>query len=291
MNTTIRDAAVAGVLFLTIGLSADSLLPAAGPQEPAAHFDLFPTLAELCALEGVDVGRFDGTSLLPLLLERHAKWPERTLCVHNQRVDEPIKYKDFVVMASGLRLVNGRELYDIRRDPEQRADIAAGHPEEVEEMRQSYERWWNHISGRFKEVVTIPVGTDHDNPMVLTSHDIHGQVCWDQSQAKRNSRCDGFWEVEIACGGNYEIGVSRWPAEANLTLGEVPEGATAMRVTHSRLKVGAADLTLPVCEGDRTVVFSVPLGKQRTRLQAWLVNDIENGETNGVYYVYVRRLP
>jgi len=37
-------------------------------------------------------------------------------------------------------------------------------------------------------------------------------------------------------------------------------------------------------------VFSVRLGPQRTRLQAWLINDIGNGEVNGAFYVDVRRL-
>jgi hypothetical protein len=55
------------------------------------------------------------------------------------------------------------------------------------------------------------------------------------------------------------------------------------------LKVGDADETLPVEAGAKAAVFTARLSKQRTRLQAWLINGIENGETNGAFYVLVRR--
>jgi len=256
----------------------------------AAHIDLFPTLLALCGLEKGGGGPFDGTSLAPLLAGKEAKGPERTLFVHNQRVDEPIKGKEWVAMTSRWRLVDGRELYDVREDPEQRRDVAAEHPEVVAALREGYDRWWDGISGRFDDYVWIPVGAAGENPVRLTSHDIHGQVCWDQSQARRNAKCDGFWAIEVAREGTYGIGVRRWPAEAGIPIREAPEGAKVFKPTHARLKVADHDVTLPVGLKDEAVVFTVRLGRGRTRLQAWFVNDIENGETNGAFYVDVRRL-
>ncbi|RLE07166.1 MAG: hypothetical protein DRJ06_06440, partial [Candidatus Aminicenantes bacterium] len=137
--------------------------------------------------------------------------------------------------------------------------------------------------------VWIPVGTKKENPVKLTTHDFHGQVCWDQRHVKRNSRCDGFWTIEIARDGVYDIEVSRWPKEAGLSLWEAPEGAKEFRPTHARLKIGCYDLTLPVHEGDKSVKFTLRLSKQQTRLQAWLINDIENGQANSAFYVYIKR--
>jgi len=254
-----------------------------------AHIDLFPTLLALCGLEKGEGGAFDGASLAPLLAGRAAAGPERTLFVHNQRVDEPIKGKEWAAMTSRWRLIDGRELYDIREDPEQRRDVAAAHPDVVRDLGRDYERWWGSVSGRFQDSVWIPIGTDGENPVRLTSHDIHGQVCWDQSQARRNAKCDGFWTVEVARDATYEFAVRRWPAEAGLPIREAPEGGKVFKATHARLKVGDFDATLPVGEKDAAVTFTVPLVRRRTRLQAWLVNDIENGETNGAFYVDVRR--
>ena len=256
----------------------------------AAHIDVFPTLLNLCGLEKGEGGAFDGVTLDPLLTGTGASWPERTLLVHNQRVDEPIKGKDWAAMTSQWRLINGRELYDIREDPEQRRDVAAAHPEIVQNLRREYDRWWDDISGRFKDYVWIPVGTDAENPARLTSHDIHGQVCWDHVHVKRNQRCDGFWTIEVAREGTYEFGVRRWPKESDIAIRDVPEGTKAFKPTHARLKVGDFDATLPIRDGDKAAVFSVRLAPQRTRLQAWLINDIENGEANGAFYVDVHRL-
>ena len=256
----------------------------------AAHVDLFPTLLKLCGLEKGEGGAFDGVSLDPLLAGKGASWPERTLLVHNQRVDEPIKGKEWAAMTSQWRLINGLELYDIREDPEQRRDVAAAHPEIVQNLRREYDRWWDDISGRFKDNVWIPVGTEAENPTRLTSHDIHGQVCWDHVHVKSNRRCDGFWTIEVARDGLYEISVCRWPLESDLPIRDNPKDAKVFKPNHARLKIEDVDMTLPIREGDKAATFSVRLAKQRTRLQAWLINDIENGETNGAFYVYVKRV-
>jgi len=255
----------------------------------AAHVDLLPTLLRLCRLERPEGGSLDATSLDTLLTGSGADWPDRTLFVHNQRVDDPIKWKECAVMTSRWRLINGRELYDIAADTGQRRDISAAHPEIVQTLRRDYEHWWDDISGRFKAYVWIPVGADGENPAKLTSHDIHGQVSWDQSHVKRNARNDGFWTIEVTREGPYEISVQRFPREADLPLRDAPEGFKAFQPTHARLKVGDIDLTLPIHEGDKAVTFPVRLARQRTRLQAWLIDDIENGETNGAFYVYVKR--
>jgi len=256
----------------------------------AAHLDVLPTLVDLCGLEKRPDVAFDGVSLRPLLTGPSRDVPERTLFVHNQRVDDPIKGKECAVMTSRWRLIDGRELYDLEADPEQRRDVASDHPDVVQELRQAYDRWWDDISPRFKDSVWIPLGSDGEDPVRLTSHDIHGQVCWDQSQVRRNARVDGFWAVEVVREGLYEFRVSRWPEESGLSFGEAPDGSKAFCPTHARLKVGDADETLPVEAGAKAAVFTVRLSKRRTRLQAWLVNGIENGETNGAFYVLVKRL-
>jgi len=256
----------------------------------AAHLDLLPTLIDLCGLKAPEEVRFDGISLRPLLEAGTKYWPERTLFVHNQRVDYPMMWKDFVVMNSNWRLINGRELYDIREDPEQRRDVADGHPETIQSLRQAYERWWVDISTRFNEYTPIVIGTDKENPVKLTSHDIHGQVAWDQVHVLRNSRCDGFWAVEVSQEGLYDISLRRWPEEADIPIAGAPKGGNAINPTHARLKIAEFDLTEPVREGDKAVVFRTSLKKGLTRLQGWFVDGRENGESNGAFYIYVKHL-
>jgi len=256
----------------------------------AAHFDVFPTLLELCGLEKGEGGAFDGIALDALLTGPEAGGTERTLFVHSQRVDQAIKGKDWAAMTSRWRLVNGRELYDIREDPEQRRDAAAGRPEIVQNLRREYDRWWDDISGRFQDDVWIPVGAEAEDPTRLTSHDIHGQVSFDHIHVKNLRRCDGFWTIEVAREGTYEFSVRRWPKESDIATRDVPAGAKDFKPTQARLKVGDFDATLPIRDGDKATTFTIRLAPQRTRLQAWLINDIANGEVNGAYYVDVHRL-
>jgi arylsulfatase A-like enzyme len=256
----------------------------------SAHIDLLPTLVEICGLKGSEGLALDGTSLVLLLKGKKSAWPERTLFVHNQRVDYPIKGKDSAVMTDRWRLINGRELYEIRKDPGQQQQVAADHPEVVRDLNGAYERWWKNISGRSEEFPWIVIGSDYEDPVKLTSHDIHGQVGWDQVHVRRNSPCDGFWAVDFIREGFYKISLMRWPKEADVPILATPEGATEMRPTHARLKVAAIDVSQPVWSGDRSVDFRVRAPKEQTRLQAWFVDGRKNGKTNSAFYVYVKRV-
>ena len=59
----------------------------------------------------------DGQSLVPLLKDAEAELQERTLFVHSQRIDTPVRWRHSAVMTERWRLVNGEELYDIEADP------------------------------------------------------------------------------------------------------------------------------------------------------------------------------
>src|SRR5262249_13095193 len=92
-----------------------------------AHLDLPPTLLGLCGVTRPAGLALDGASLRPLLAGKGA-FPERTLFVHSQRVDRPRKWKTCAVMTERWRLINGKELYDLRADPGQEQDVAGDHP-------------------------------------------------------------------------------------------------------------------------------------------------------------------
>ena len=65
----------------------------------SAHIDVLPTLIELCGLKGADSLKFDGRSLKPLLNGKMNQWEDdRTIFVHNQRVEYPVKDKEYQVI-------------------------------------------------------------------------------------------------------------------------------------------------------------------------------------------------
>ena len=62
----------------------------------SGHIDVLPTLIDLCGLEVSNGLKLDGRSLGGLLKEEINEWEDdRTLFVHNQRVEYPVKDKEY----------------------------------------------------------------------------------------------------------------------------------------------------------------------------------------------------
>jgi len=259
-----------------------------------AHIDLLPTLIELCQMDRPAKVKFDGTSIAALLAGGTANWPDRVLVTDSQRVDYPIKWRRSATMTDRWRLINGSELYDIKADPGQKDNIAEKHPEVVKRLRRAYEDWWEDVSQRFDEYCPIVIGSEKQNPTCLMSHDLHGQVVWNHEQVRRGQRADGFWAIRLERDGTYEFSVRRWPVELNkpitesLDIQQTEPERSRISATHARLKVADFDVTKPVVPGAVDVKFQVKLKAGASRLQAWLINDLGDGQTFGAYYVYAK---
>lgn len=255
----------------------------------AAHIDVLPTLIELCGLNPPKNVKFDGTSLVPLLKGQTDRWPDRTLLVHSQRIEHPEKWRQCAVMTEQWRLINGKELYDIKADPAQKKDIAEGNPKVVEQLRQAYERWWTDLSKGFDEYCEIVIGSDKQNPTRLMSHDWHSpDPAWSQQMVLNASQANGFWAVEIERDGTYEFELRRWPIELDAPInGDIP-GGKAIAATSARLKLADVDVSKPVSKEDHAVTFSVKLKAGKSRLETWFADG--DGTSRGAYYVYAKRL-
>jgi len=248
-----------------------------------AHIDLHPTLAELCSLT-LPNRNLDGISLAPLLRREKVKWADRTLFVHSQRVQEPVKWKQTAVMTQRWRLVNGKDLYDLPIDPGQTANVAAYHPDVVTSLRAAYDRWWDGLETARRQTVPITIGHAKQNPVTLTAHDWHapdGQVPWNHEQISRQPVVNGWWAVDVARSGRYELTLRAWPPERRDT--------PVLTATTGRISIGVTNHVLPIPAGARQVTFQAPLSHGVTRLQTWLKRP--DGQERGAFYVTARRLP
>jgi len=254
-----------------------------------AHVDILPTLIGLCWLKEPRGVEFDGDSLVQLLTGQDKSWPDRTLITDSQRIEHPEKWRKSAVMTDRWRLVNGRELYDIKADPGQKNDIADGQPQVVEKLRKAYENWWADVSQRFDEYCEIIIGSDKQNPTRLMSHDWHAQkVPWNQGAVRSGMEANGFWAVEVARDGRYQFELRRWPKELDAPINEAVPGGKAITATEARLKIADADMTVPVPRDAHAVTFRLKLKAGKTRLQTWFTDN--RGNSRGAYYVYAKRL-
>lgn len=269
-----------------------------------AHVDLVPTLMDFCGIATPKDIKFDGRSIRPLLENTAKDWPDRILVTDSQRVKDPIKWRKSAVMTSQWRFNNGKELYDIKKDPSQKTNVAAEHPEVVARLTEFYDAWWDELLPTFKQDTAIYLGHPAENPARLTSHDwiTTKSTPWNQRHVRTATTGDGmvgFWNVKVVDDGTYEFRLRRWPEETNqainasLPAGKDVPGNQAFRAvpgqkiepTKASLQIGNQKTETKIAAGDKEAVFTLKLKAGKTRLTT-LFHTADN-KVFGAYYVYV----
>ncbi len=247
-----------------------------------AHIDVLPTLIDLCGLKKPDGPPLDGTSLRAILYGDRDALRDRVLFVHSQRIQYPQKWRKCAVMTDRWRLVNGTELYDIRRDPGQTTDVADRYPEVVRKLRGAYERWWNSLVPVFDDYVRIHIGSDAENPLRLTAHDWHcidiRDCPWSQGHIRRDSGGNGFWTLYVERAGRYRFELYRWPKHTGLAAERVKAG----------VEIGLTRLTTDMNPTDAHASFTVRLEEGPMELKTWLQRP--DGTKHGAYFVWIEYL-
>jgi arylsulfatase B len=278
----------------------------------ANHFDLLPTLIELCSLEAPTRGnlKFDGRSLVPLIKDSTVNWPGRTVFMHSQNTKEkPVKWFHSVVMTEQWRLINGEELYDIKIDPGQKQNIADSNPGVVNDLRGRYERHWDELDMGSKPYQRAIIGSQFEEETWLAPdawiRDKESTHTWNQSHVLSGANNSGFWPVEIAGGGRYQFDVRRWPKELDHPIsaslpavehGDIysqgqsvqPGKGKAIPTERVELVVGATKVKKTIGESDASARFDVKLHAGTIDVRAWLID--EKGVKRGAYYIYVKRM-
>jgi arylsulfatase len=119
-----------------------------------AHIDLFPTFAEIAGAKISDEVRtqVQGRSLVPLLQNPKAEWPERVLVTHVGRWEKgtpPKKFGECSIRNARFSLVrvgSGWQLFDLKSDPGESTDVSASHADVVQELSAAYDKWWDEIT-------------------------------------------------------------------------------------------------------------------------------------------------
>ena len=193
----------------------------------SSYVDFMPTIVDICTLKMPKSVDFHGISLIPVINGKSA--PERYIFTDTQRSEKLSKNKSYCVMSQQWRLINGNELYDIEKDPEQRTNLSSQNPSVVQKMQKAYDTWWNMTSHRADRFEYIRVGDRTANPVVLNGHDTHDDLDrgapWNQESVRNALRTYGFWAVEVAEDGDYLFELYRYDPDANLPLlSKAPQG-------------------------------------------------------------------
>jgi arylsulfatase A-like enzyme len=275
------------------------------------HRDLLPTLCEWCEVPIPDDLKLDGQSLAPLFQDDSPEWPDRTLVAELQLTATlPEKWHRTAVMTDRWRLANETELYDIRADPSQENDLAASHPEIVQQLTGAYEEFWADCAENYHRTCELILGSDRENPTHLTAYHWNNEtgeqrdMPWAHRHVVAGPLQHGFWRVNIAQPGTYTFRLRRWPAESNLAINESADHLeppeipwhdlepAKLQATSARIQIGESDAPeheTSVHPNDKVAeitVENIPEGS--TKLRAWFAD--ATGRTRGAYYVEIERI-
>ncbi len=250
----------------------------------AAHLDVLPTLAELCGISIPETHHTDGVSFAAQLKSADASWQRKHLIIQFYGGPgfngPPSAWEYTCVLKDRWRLIDGKELYDIKADPSQRNDVAAANPKVVEELRELYLPHWEAVSHRMIPV-SIDLGNPTDNPTVLCSQDWYlpkGNPPWNFASINRLPRVTGPWHVDIKKKGRYRLTLRQFPEEANKPV--VAERA--------KIEIAGQTVGQPVNAGSKGIVFEIDLPVGPAELLTYLYD--ENGKAGGAYFTEVESL-
>lgn len=273
-------------------------------DELTAHFDILPTLVDLCNLNIPPDLDFDGKSLTPLINGRNEEFKDRIIITNSQRTEIPEPWRRTSLMQANWRLINGTELYDLNTDPGQRVNVANQFPEKMQEFNRFYNTWWNDLLPGYSDQPRIIIGHDAVNPVKLYCHDWHTDKDspWHQRHIRTGYVDNGFWMLKIAESGTYNFKLRRWPEETHLALdAKAPVRPTipgtsvseskqskALIIQEARVKIQDFELLKNVDPNAEFVEFTVELKKGEAKLQTWFL--LDDQVEIGAYFVSIEKI-
>lgn len=173
----------------------------------AAAIDLAPTLLELCGINN-KLSQIDGKSLVPLLQQTDANWPDRYLIQH---------WRDRTsVRTQQYRLDHENRLFDMVNDPGQKQDLALQQTGLKDSLMRLKNDWTDSVASELpdQDDRPFPIGYSFSSADNLPARDgiPHGNIQRsnrypnDSYFTSWESTKDSItWEVEVLTSGTYEF--------------------------------------------------------------------------------------
>lgn len=199
-------------------------------KTPVAHYDIFPTLSELCGAKLPNDRTLDGQSLLPLLKNEKSNLVNRSI-VRSWVRGGPEKYKNISIRKNDYKLVGNCkpiddiekfELFNIVEDPFELDNIVKNNVEKAEELKVEINSWLDEMLNSPHMVDSQPaiIGTAYEKPTMLNLNDATFVP------SKTLNKDIAEWKIVIAQTGHYDIKIHFFykvvnPGQLNLKVGDI----------------------------------------------------------------------
>ncbi len=242
--------------------------------------DLTPTILDICGIETDD--NLDGKSLKPLLTNSGDWDNERKLIIQCPRRRERNKWENVSIKYQNWRFVDGKELYDVKKDGGQLVNVINDHPDLIEKLSKSYETFWNSLPPADELIPEHILGSTEAPSVRLNGMDWYsGGAPWHQGNLKEYNH-QGKWLVEIDRDGRYSFELRRYPREAYKSIG----------ATSAAIQIGDSKVQTNLNPLDKKATLEMDLKKGKYDMQTFFKDDTNpTEELNwGAYYVHVNYL-
>ncbi len=208
------------------------------------------------------------------------------------------------------RLLGTTDLYDLETDPAQESNVIDQHPDVARKMEAHLGAWWKEVEPFANEIQRVTIGSDAENPTMLTACEWADVFVDQQQQVRVGVRRNSYWHLDVECAGTYQLAMRRWPEESDLGLREsctsppmidgIPEGTRdewanrhpdggSFPIARARLMIGGRMHEVMTDADAQDASFTVNLEPGPTLLHTWY-DDEDLQPICGAYYVYVRRM-
>lgn len=202
-------------------------------KTPAAHYDVLPTLSELCGAKLPDDRKLDGQSLLPLLKNEKLNLNDRSM-VRSWVRGGPEKYNNISIRKENYKLVGNCEptdgieqfeLFNIIEDPFELDNIVKNNIKKAQELKIEMDNWLDEMTTEPNFTGSQPalIGTSYESPTRLNLNDAIFKH--DETLGKDIA----LWEIDVARTGYYDV--------------KIHLGKKVIHKGHLKLKIGDVELT------------------------------------------------
>jgi arylsulfatase A-like enzyme len=224
-----------------------------------AHIDVVPTLLEATGVAAPAGVRMDGLSFLPWLREDQPA-PDRTLFFQWHRGDVPQRMRSATARGPRFKAVwmlpsAAPLLFDLQADPGETTNIAADHREAVQQLSAKYIDWYQDMERtRGFAPPRIVLGTDHEDPAILTRQD------WRGENATWTPNGNGHWLTTVAHETRFDVTL-RFRAPGARTTITYSGGKTPVEVTVEAEATSVVLPAVPHAEGDTRISATIAAEK------------------------------
>ncbi|MEX0330060.1 MAG: sulfatase-like hydrolase/transferase [Puniceicoccaceae bacterium] len=282
----------------------------------AMHYDLLPTLADICEIplaQDDDLAELDGISLKPFLFGAKSESQERYHVTYQGfwPPDAPLrKYENTSIRSQDYRLANGDELYDLTKDPGEKINIILENPEKAAELKLAYDKWWQSMSGKLEDLRVYnpyPVGDGSGNTVTMCSlHYYDSRVYpdaqkWFEAQfyqqyglksLLKDELSDfpektpllGSWKVDFLSTGSYKFTLRKGTAST-------PESLTVVKPGFAHVRVGDQQIDLEIANDTQAVEVLVKINVPGMQfVECWFDGQRSDGKVSGAYFVDIVKM-